>query len=41
VAVDKEMTELAKNEVLTQVATSMLSQANSLPKMVMQIIQGS
>ena len=41
VSVDKEMTELAKNEVLTQVATSMLSQANSLPKMVMQIIQGS
>lgn len=36
----KEMTEFVRNQILTQSAVAMLSQANGLPKMAMQLIQG-
>ena len=35
-----EMTEFVRNQILTQTAVAMLAQANSLPKMAMQLIQG-
>lgn len=35
-----EMTEYVRNQILTQAATAMLSQANSLPQMTMQLIGG-
>jgi flagellin len=35
-----EMTEFVKNQVLTQAAVAMLSQANSLPQMALQLIGG-
>lgn len=38
VDVATEMTEFVRNQVLTQSAVAMLSQANSLPQMVMQLI---
>lgn len=34
-----EMTEFARTQILTQSATAMLAQANSLPKMALQVIQ--
>lgn len=34
-----EMTNFVRNQILTQSAVAMLSQANSLPQMVMQLIQ--
>lgn len=40
VDVSTEMTEFVRNQILTQSATAMLSQANSLPKMAMQLIGG-
>jgi flagellin len=40
VDVATEMTEFTRNQILTQSAVAMLSQANSLPKMAMQLIQG-
>ncbi len=40
VDVATEMTELTREQILTQVATAMLAQANSLPKMAMQLIGG-
>ncbi len=40
VDVATEMTEFVRNQVLSQAAVAMLSQANSLPKMAMQLIQG-
>ena len=40
VDVASEMTEFVRNQVLTQAAVAMLSQANSLPKMALQLIQG-
>jgi flagellin len=36
----KEMTEFVKSQILTQSATAMLAQANSLPEMALQLIQG-
>lgn len=36
-----EMTEFMRNQILTQSATAMLAQANSLPQMVLQLIQSS
>lgn len=38
--VAKEMTEFIKEQILTQTATAMLSQANTLPQMALQLIQG-
>ncbi|MDR1043765.1 MAG: flagellin [Candidatus Adiutrix sp.] len=35
-----EMTEFVKNQVLTQAAISMLSQANSLPQMALSLLNG-
>jgi flagellin len=35
----KEMTEFVKSQILTQSATAMLAQANSLPEMALQLIQ--
>ena len=35
-----EMTEFVRNQILTQSATAMLAQANSLPRMAMQLIGG-
>jgi flagellin len=35
-----EMTQFVKKQILTQSATAMLAQANSLPKMAMQLIGG-
>ncbi len=35
-----EMTEFVRNQILTQSAVAMLSQANSLPRMAMQLIGG-
>ena len=35
-----EMTEFVRNQILTQSAVAMLSQANGLPKMAMQLIGG-
>ena len=40
VDVATEMTEFVRNQILSQAATAMLAQANSLPKMAMQLIQG-
>jgi flagellin len=40
VDVASEMTEFVRNQILTQAAVAMLSQANSLPKMAMQLIGG-
>ena len=40
VDVATEMTEFVRNQILTQGAVAMLSQANSLPKMAMQLIGG-
>ncbi|MBT8764205.1 flagellin [Desulfohalobiaceae bacterium Ax17] len=40
VDVATEMTEFVRNQILTQSAVAMLAQANSLPKMAMQLIQG-
>ena len=40
VDVATEMTEFVRNQILTQAAVAMLSQANSLPQMAMQLIQG-
>ena len=38
--VGPEMTEFVRNQILTQSAVAMLSQANSLPQMAMQLIGG-
>ena len=38
--VASEMTSFVKEQILTQAATAMLSQANSMPKMALQLIQG-
>lgn len=35
-----EMTAFVRNQILTQSAVAMLAQANSLPRMAMQVIQG-
>jgi flagellin len=40
VDVATEMTEFVRNQILTQSSVAMLSQANSLPKMALQLIQG-
>lgn len=40
VDVSLEMTEFVRNQILTQSAVAMLSQANSLPRMAMQLIGG-
>jgi flagellin len=40
VDVATEMTEFVRNQILAQAATAMLAQANSLPKMAMNLIQG-
>jgi flagellin len=40
VDVATEMTQFVRNQILSQAATAMLSQANSLPKMAMQLIGG-
>jgi len=40
VDVATEMTEFVREQILTQSATAMLAQANSLPKMALQLIQG-
>ncbi len=40
VDVATEMTQFVRNQILSQSATAMLSQANSLPKMAMQLISG-
>lgn len=40
VDVATEMTEFVRNQILTQSAVAMLAQANSLPKMAMQLISG-
>ena len=40
VDVATEMTEFVRNQILTQSAVAMLAQANSLPKMAMQLIGG-
>ncbi len=40
VDVATEMTEFVRNQVLTQAAVAMLSQANSLPQMALQLIGG-
>ena len=39
VDVATEMTEFVRNQVLTQAAVAMLSQANSLPRMALQLLQ--
>ncbi len=38
VDVDTEMTQFVRNQILTQSAVAMLSQANSMPQMAMQLI---
>ena len=38
VDVSREMTEFVRNQILTQAAVSMLSQANSLPRMALSLI---
>ncbi|MYL83471.1 hypothetical protein GTA51_10070 [Desulfovibrio aerotolerans] len=38
--VAEEMTSFVKEQILTQASVAMLAQANSLPKMALQIIQG-
>ncbi len=40
VDVATEMTEFVRNQILTQAAVAMLSQANSLPQMALQLIGG-
>ena len=40
VDVATEMTRFVRNQILTQSSVAMLSQANSMPKMAMQLIQG-
>jgi flagellin len=40
VDVATEMTEFVRNQVLSQAAVAMLSQANSIPQMALQLIQG-
>ena len=40
VNVATEMTSFVRNQILTQAATAMLSQANSLPEMALQLISG-
>ena len=35
-----EMTMFVKNQILTQAAVAMLSQANSLPRVALQLLQG-
>ncbi|MEG2140615.1 MAG: flagellin, partial [Bilophila sp.] len=40
VDVATEMTEFVRNQILTQSAVAMLSQANSLPQMAMKLIGG-
>jgi len=40
VDVATEMTQFVREQILTQAAVAMLAQANSLPKMAMQLIQG-
>ena len=40
VDVATEMTEFTRNQILTQSGVAMLAQANSLPKMAIQLIQG-
>ena len=40
VDVSTEMTQFVRNQILTQSAVAMLSQANSLPQMAMQLIGG-
>jgi len=40
VDVANEMTEFVRNQILTQSAVAMLAQANSLPRMAMQLIGG-
>ncbi len=40
VDVAEEMTEFTREQILSQSAVAMLAQANSLPKMAMQLIQG-
>jgi flagellin len=35
-----EMTEFVRNQILTQSATAMLAQANSIPRLAMQLIGG-
>ena len=40
VDVANEMTEFVRQQILTQAAVAMLTQANSLPKMAMQLISG-
>ena len=39
--VASEMTNFVREQILTQSAVAMLSQANSMPKMALQLIQGS
>ncbi|PLX66503.1 MAG: flagellin, partial [Denitrovibrio sp.] len=34
----QEMTEFTRNQILNQAGTAMLSQANSLPQMALQLI---
>jgi flagellin len=38
--VAQEMTEFVRNQILTQSAVAMLAQANQLPQMAMQLMQG-
>ncbi|NCD26703.1 MAG: flagellin, partial [Deltaproteobacteria bacterium] len=38
--VAQEMTAFVKEQILTQSAVAMLAQANTLPQMALQIIQG-
>jgi flagellin-like hook-associated protein FlgL len=40
VDVASEMTEFVRNQILTQSAVAMLAQANQLPQMAMQLMQG-
>jgi flagellin len=40
VDVSSEMTEFVRQQILTQAAVAMLSQANSLPRMAMQLLGG-
>jgi flagellin len=40
VDVATEMTEFTRQQILTQAAVSMLSQANSLPRMALSLIAG-
>lgn len=38
--ISTEMTNFVRNQILTQTSVAMLGQANSMPKMLMQLIQG-